>query len=99
MTANGMIELFPQGKFGNRVIGSDAAFAELVLAHDSVSRKHAQLERREDDPNALYVTDLGSSNGTYHQGLDIRGRGTVRVGNRERLQFGLFAALVDISEE
>lgn len=98
MTEDGFLDLFGLDAFGTRTAGSDSEGADLVIHQEGVSRCHATIERRRDDPNAMYVTDLGSSNGTYHQGLDLRGRGTIRVANRERLQFGLFATLVDISE-
>ena len=98
LTADGFLDLFESEAYGSRRVGSEAASADVTIPHDSVSRSHGTLERRRDDPSALYVTDSGSSNGTYHQGLDLRGRGTVRVGHRERLQFGLYAGLLDISE-
>lgn len=97
-TADGSIHLFAHHEFGVRVLGTDPQRADLCVIHETVSGAHARIERRPDDPNALYVTDLGSSNGTYHQGFDIRGRATLRVVHRERLQFGLFATLVDITE-
>jgi len=96
--AEGRVAVFSFGEFGERVIGSDPDRVEIPLDKDTVSGAHARLARRADDPEALYVTDLGSRNGTYHQGLDVRSRGTVRVGNRERLQFGLFATQVDFME-
>jgi two-component system cell cycle response regulator len=35
---------------------------DIVLASDSVSRRHARLERR---PDGIYLIDLGSTNGTF----------------------------------
>lgn len=98
LTADGFVDLFGADAYGMRQLGSDPEHVDVTILHDSVSRKHATMERRKDDPSGLYVTDTGSSNGSYHQGLDLRGRGTVRVGNRERLQFGLYAGLLEISE-
>jgi hypothetical protein len=98
LTADGFIDLFEADAYGMRQLGSDPEHVDVTILHESVSRKHATLERRKDDPSGVYVTDTGSSNGSYHQGLDLRGRGTVRVGNRERLQFGLYAGLLEISE-
>lgn len=88
--------LFDAGAYSVVLIGSDAGRSGLVLDHPTVSGCHASVERRAEDPDAIYVTDLGSSNGTYHQGLDIRGRGTIRVATMERLQFGLVALLVEM---
>ncbi|MBN1960403.1 MAG: DUF4388 domain-containing protein [Deltaproteobacteria bacterium] len=42
---------------------------DLVLAEDMVSRMHAQLVIRRD---ALYLTDLGSTNGTFLNGEKIK---------------------------
>jgi len=88
--------LFEADAFSVVIVGSDPSRAGLVLDHPTVSGRHASVERRAEDPEAIYVTDLGSSNGTYHQGLDIRGRGTIRVATMERLQFGLVALLVEM---
>jgi hypothetical protein len=98
LTSDGVVELFGPADFGRLTVGAAAGEVDRALSHESVSGQHATIERRPDDPNALYVTDLGSSNGTYHQGLDIRGRGTIRVVHRERLQLGLVAMLVDLLE-
>ncbi len=43
------------------IVGRDET-ADLVLKHDSVSRKHARIFYRN---NEFYVEDLGSSNGTH----------------------------------
>ncbi|MEI7813917.1 MAG: FHA domain-containing serine/threonine-protein kinase [Coriobacteriia bacterium] len=40
--------------------------AELIVADDLVSRRHARIERR---GNELYVVDLGSSNGVFVNGV------------------------------
>lgn len=45
------------------VIGRKADAADIVFADRKVSRKHAEIERRED--GWVYVRDLGSSNGTW----------------------------------
>ena len=95
---DGTIQLFGFDEFGERVLGADLAQVDVMFDHPNVSGTHAKLERRPDDPDAVYITDLDSSNGTYHQGLDIRGRGTVRAVHGERVQFGLLATHVDIGE-
>ena len=48
-------------KQGLLIIGR-ASTSDLRLQHPSISRRHAQLTRRED---RLFLTDLGSQNGTF----------------------------------
>jgi hypothetical protein len=66
---------------GRIVIGRSAA-CELVLADDTVSRRHALLEL---DRGAWRLTDLGSSNGTWVNG---RRAAEVEVRPGDELQFG-----------
>ena len=44
---------------------------ELVLDEENVSRRHAQIEVTDGE---VVVEDLGSGNGTYHQGFKIQSR-------------------------
>jgi hypothetical protein len=50
---------------------------DVIVSHDTVSRRHAELRRLGDD---CFVSDLGSSNGTW-----VGGR---RVEHRERVSPG-----------
>ncbi len=56
----------------------------VVLTHDSVSRRHARIERRAD---AYYVVDLNSTNGTYvdnepvYGARRLRGREDIKIGD------------------
>lgn len=52
------------------VLGRSPAEADVVLAHHQVSRKHAQIEYRED---GIYLQDLKSSNGVMLGGVRIGG--------------------------
>jgi len=45
-----------------------AVECELVLQDQTVSRKHAQFELRD---NGVYISDLGSSQGTFHMGFRL----------------------------
>ncbi len=55
-----------QLKKGNSiVIGRSSSSAQLVLDYPMVSRRHVTLEFRND---GVFVTDCGSSNGTYLEG-------------------------------
>jgi pSer/pThr/pTyr-binding forkhead associated (FHA) protein len=51
-----------------------------------VSRQHAQLERT--DNNMLYVTDLGSDNGTFLNGVRLEAHKPTLLRNRFELQLG-----------
>ncbi len=55
----------------------------LVLSEDSISRQHAQLFLFE---GRLWVRDLGSSNGTFVNG--VRLQGATPVSDRDRLRLG-----------
>jgi ABC-type multidrug transport system ATPase subunit/pSer/pThr/pTyr-binding forkhead associated (FHA) protein len=54
---------------------------DLVLAHPTVSQRHARLQRNAD--GSILVVDLGSTNGTFVDGERVSSRGTVaRPGQR-----------------
>ena len=69
-----------------KFIGRDPA-CELLLADPAVSRRHASVER--DAEGFLWITDLGSSNGTFlsrnRQWLQVK-KATLCVG--DSLRFG-----------
>jgi class 3 adenylate cyclase len=68
------------------VIGRESSQSELILAHGTVSRRHARLRQAGD---ALRIEDLGSTNGTVVDGAVLapgapavlRGGATVRLGD------------------
>ncbi len=53
------------------VIVGRADTNDLVIAHDSISRMHCLIECAK---GAFYVTDLGSSNGTFIDGVRLEPR-------------------------
>ncbi len=59
------------------------AHNEVVIAEESVSDSHATLQRRD---GAWFVTDLGSTNGTYVNGKRIQAE--EMVGQSGELRFG-----------
>ena len=71
-------EEFPLGPNGEDCIAGRSSEADLVLADDAVSRKHARfyVERRR-----TWVRDLGSRNGTLVNGLAIK-RHCLRPGDK-----------------
>lgn len=56
----------------------------VVIAHDSISRVHAELHRNRD--GGFSVTDMDSLNGTFINGSRITGTQQVRAG--EKIKFG-----------
>ena len=70
-------------------IGRDPAKCELVIADDTVSRRHALLEI---EGGRLFVKDLGSANGTR---LDGQRLGTERAALRTGQQLRLGDAVID----
>lgn len=71
-------EEFPLGPDGVQFIVGRSSEADLVLADDAVSRKHARfyVERRR-----VWVRDLGSHNGTLINGMPSK-RHCLRAGDR-----------------
>jgi pSer/pThr/pTyr-binding forkhead associated (FHA) protein len=68
------------------VIIGRATDCDIVLDHNTVSRRHAVLIRSH---HGWTIEDLGSTNGTAVNGVRIRDRRSVRVG--DVLQFGATA--------
>jgi diguanylate cyclase (GGDEF)-like protein len=62
---------------------------DIVLDVDSVSRQHARLEERD---GAMWVTDLGSTNGTFVDDAAVRER-PLRDGDRIRVGRSVFKFL------
>lgn len=56
----------------------------VVIAHDSISRVHAELHRNRD--GGFSVTDMDSLNGTFINGSRIKGTHQVRAG--DKIMFG-----------
>ena len=52
---------------GPWIVGRGSS-ARLVLDHDSISRRHAQLRRT---PDGIEILDLGSTNGTWVNGWRV----------------------------
>jgi transcriptional regulator with GAF, ATPase, and Fis domain len=68
-----------------RVLVGSAPGSGIVVQDPTVSRVHAEFEARE---NGLWVRDLGSTNGTYIDGLQVTGarvpdKGKIRLGSVE----------------
>lgn len=58
---------------------------DVVLGDPYISGSHAKFSWRE---GALFLTDLGSTNGTAHAGQKLEPNGDVKVGDGDEIQFG-----------
>lgn len=66
-------------------VGKMAGCVDCVLADDSVSRIHARFERVGD---AIQLTDMNSTNGTYRNGLRMQPQETVEIEPGDEIRFG-----------
>ena len=64
---------------GGIKVGREAAPGQVVLDHPNVSRRHAAFETGAD---GVVVRDLGSTNGTFVNGEQLRGGRLLRPGDR-----------------
>src|SRR5208283_3634485 len=66
---------------GEAVLGR-APEAEVRLLDEGISRRHARIIRTPD--GGFELSDLDSTNGTYHNGLRLQG--SIRLGEGDKLQ-------------
>jgi adenylate cyclase len=79
---DGQVRQFPLDGDGILRVGrSDTN--NIVLAGNSVSRHHAMLQRSKEQQ--VYITDCGSSNGTFVNGVRIQAPAVLRSGDRVRI--------------
>ena len=78
------------------VVGRTAVGKEVLDIHEEISRRHVQFFRSE---GLWFVTDLGSSNGTYLDGNRISPREKVRLRNGQQISISpVFLAQVRMQE-
>lgn len=67
------VEQFEADAFDELVLGRDPSATVVFDAQrdDLVSRRHAAIRIAHDDPPACTLVDLGSSNGTFHNGQPV----------------------------
>ena len=78
------------------VVGRTAVGKEVLDIHEEISRRHVQFVRSE---GLWFVTDLGSSNGTFLDGNRISPRERVRLRNGQKISISpVFQAAVRMKE-
>ena len=68
-------------------VGSRVSNADCILKDKSVSRMHAHLSR--DTQGRLVVKDLGSTNGTYHNGKRLSPNESIIISTGDEIRFGV----------
>jgi len=69
------------------VIGSSGEFADYVLSEKSVSRMHVKFVFEEEE-NTVFMQDLNSTNGTFHNGIRLENNELVPVYAGDEIQIG-----------
>ncbi len=83
----GIAETIQISQHGPTMVGRAVSPTGLCLADPRISRQHAMLELTD---NGLRITDLGSSNGTYVNGVIISGPVDLCIGDQvhfDRISF------------
>lgn len=76
-------------KPGEYIIGRDPT-CDIVVTDPYISRRHARIFFRD---GKWYVEDLGSRNGTFVNGEDIKDKGAIELNEGNEIVIG-FSALV-----
>lgn len=77
-------------KPGEYTIGRDPT-CDIIIVDPYVSRVHAKIFYKN---GRWYVEDIGSKNGTYINGEDIRGRGAIELSEGTEVVIGFSALAV-----
>lgn len=77
-------------KPGEYVVGRDPT-CDIVIIDPYVSRVHAKIFYRD---GKWYIEDLGSKNGTYVNGEDIRAKGAAELSEGIEIVIGFSALMV-----
>ncbi|MGO4328738.1 trypsin-like peptidase domain-containing protein [Cupriavidus sp. 2TAF22] len=84
------IEQFEADRFDKLILGRDpaATVAFDPQRDDLVSRQHAAIEIRKEGPARYMLVDLGSSNGTFHNGHPVKDEAQLAPGDTIELGEG-----------
>lgn len=88
----------PQTFFKDEVTIGRTSTNDLVLASPDVSSKHAKFIQRNDESGrpALYIVDLGSSNGTFIEEQRLQPKDERKLKGKERIVLGSFLLTASI---
>lgn len=84
---------FKSGGSAIRTIGRTPS-SDIVVTHAQVSSRHAQVEQAD---GRIYVTDLGSANGTYVNGHRLIAGQRVEVTNGQKIYIGPMPVQLQLS--
>jgi RNA polymerase sigma-70 factor (ECF subfamily) len=88
----------PEASSGSLVVGNGAlgrgSDCQGVIRDESVSRKHADVRCQED---GWFISDLGSTHGTFVNGVRVDGDDSVRMFPGDELRLGTVCFLVEFS--
>ncbi|CAM9989676.1 unnamed protein product, partial [Discosporangium mesarthrocarpum] len=68
------------------VLGRNSRMAHVLLDHQSISRRHAAIVHN--GQGGVFVVDLGSTHGSYLNGVRIPSKGFKKLGEGDILKFG-----------
>jgi len=70
--------------------------ANVVIASNEVSRSHAQIANT---ANGFFLSDMGSTNGTFLNGEEIQPRQMIQLKSNDQLNLGEIALIFQLVEE
>lgn len=75
----------------SKIIIGRSSSCDLTLAHPTISKQHASIERKSD--GSVILKDLNSTNGTYVNGRRVSG--SIKVSNSDKILIGRFLVTLD----
>lgn len=77
----------PDGPMGPAITVGRSAYNDMVIAEYTISNRHCQFRY---EPGRLLLSDLGSLNGTYHNGRLLEGEERVKIRPQDTIVIGRF---------
>lgn len=78
------------------VLGRELGSADLMLPERQISRRHAELYRKED---GFWLRDLGSKNGTFVNGKEIKESAPVKLTDGDEIQIALSVKIAFVGSD
>ncbi len=86
------IEIPESGAKRGFILGRSSS-ADYQIKHSSISREHARIST---SPQGLYITDVGSSNGTFHNNQKVNPKTGMLLSSGDLIQLGDIKLLFEI---